>query len=476
MSNKKTFLTTTLPYINSKPHVGHLFEFILADAISRFLKVQGNDVQFNVGLDEHGLKVYTKAIELGVTPQEYISDLTTLWLDFCRAFHINYDTFYKTSDTAHHEKLQTIWRVLVASDLIYKGKYAGNYCLGCESFKLDKELINGKCPDHQSTELQFVEEEMYFFRLTNFKDSLLHWIETSPNFLHPASKRSELINLINDVRDIPVSRNKEKCPWGIEVPDDSDHVMYVWFDALHSYICSAGFLTPKFEWGNVIQICGADNLRFQAVIFQAFLQTHGIHKTNTLLVHGTILDAAGKKMSKSDGNVIDPIEQLNKYGLDAVRYYTLTLNTYGDSSWNETDLVNRFNSEICNDYGNLISRVLHLIETKRPEGDICEFENPQSDISLHTSKEYVLITELWSQFKIKEAIAATNSLVNYGNKYINDTKPWSSLAYLEILGNMYHFIRRLNSLYYPVFPHRTSGIRNAIASQRKAILFNKITS
>jgi len=457
--------------VNSVPHIGHAFEFIIGDSISRYLKHQGENVFFNTGLDEHGLKVYTKSQELGISVYEHIDGLTSLWKEFCVKFQIDYDNFYKTSDAEHHRKVKIVWNSFIERGDIYKKIYKGKYCIGCESFKLDKDLIDGKCFDHPSIDIIDIEEENYFFKLSKYKEILFKWISDNPEFLVPSQKLTELKNLIINSEDISVSRLKENCPWGVDVPDDDTQVIYVWFDALLNYVFAAGYLSGKFKWQNVIQICGTDNLRFQAIIFQSFLESEGIKKSDKLLVHGTILDKNGRKISKSTGNVIDPIEQLEKYGIEAVRYYALAgLLTYSDSSWNEEDIVKLYNADVCNDWGNLVSRVLHLIDLK------C------SNVELLINKSFKLVVDgfkletdkLWREFKIKDATQKTNDLVKFANKYINDEKPWSNPNYLEILGNLYYLISIVNDLYYPIFPEKYNVIKEAIIERKKVIIFKKL--
>jgi methionyl-tRNA synthetase len=455
--------------VNSVPHIGHAFEFILADAISKFLKTK-TDVHFNVGLDEHGLKVWSKAKELGISPEQHIENLTKVWLDFCDKFQIKYDSFYKTSDKSHHDKVQIIWNRFVERGDIYKKYYSGTYCLGCESFKIEKDLVDGKCVDHPTTPLQLIEEENYFFKLTKYKETLLNWIDLNPDFLQPQYKIEELRNIINSSEDISISRLKENCPWGISVPNDSDQIIYVWFDALLNYIFAAGYLTEDFKWDRVIQICGPDNLRFQALIFQSFLESEGIKKSDKLLVHGTILDKDGKKISKSIGNVIDPFDQLQKWGLDAVKYYALAgLSTYSDSNWNEDELVRLFNNEICNDWGNLVARTLHLVDTKSIGSNLVT-----NDFIDNVDKLVSEVNDLWSQFRVREALQKTNEIVKIGNKYINDEKPWVNVNYNIILSNLYYLIKEVNKLYYPVFPDKCDETSISILNKKKVILFSKI--
>jgi methionyl-tRNA synthetase len=455
--------------VNSVPHIGHAFEFILADAISKFLKTK-TDVHFNVGLDEHGLKVWSKAKELDISPEQHIQNLTKVWLDFCDKFQIKYDSFYKTSDKSHHDKVQIIWNRFVERGDIYKKHYSGTYCLGCESFKIEKDLVDGKCVDHPTTPLQLIEEENYFFKLTKYKETLLNWIDLNPDFLQPQYKIEELRNIINSSEDISVSRLKENCPWGVSVPNDSEQVIYVWFDALLNYIFAAGYLTEDFKWDTVIQICGPDNLRFQALIFQSFLESEGIKKSDKLLVHGTILDKDGKKISKSIGNVIDPFDQLQKWGLDAVKYYALAgLSTYSDSNWNEDELVRLYNNEICNDWGNLVARTLHLVDIKSIGSNFVP-----NDFIDNVDKLVSEVNDLWSQFRVREALQKTNEIVKIGNKYINDEKPWENVNYNIILSNLYYLIKEVNKLYYPVFPDKCDETSNAILNKKKVILFSKI--
>jgi len=367
--------------------------------------------------------------------------------------------------------VQVLWNRFVERGDIYKKNYQGKYCVGCESFKTDKEIVDKKCIDHTTLDILNVDEENYFFKLKKYRKILSEWISSNPNFLEPRSKLDELKNLICGSEDISISRLKENCPWGIPVPNDDDHTIYVWYDALLNYIFAAGYLTDNFKWDNVIQVCGPDNLRFQALIFQAFLESEGIKKSDKLLVHGTILDKDGRKISKSLGNVIDPIEQLNKYGVNPVRYYSIGgLSTYSNSPWNEDDLIRIWNSDICNDWGNLISRTLHLIDVKL-DGNICEVSE-----SFRSTIEYFLkdIKCLWSEFKIRDSIQKTNELVKFANKYINEGKPWSIENPQEILSNLYYLLSIINDLYYPILPGKYKEVKEAIISKKKSIIFNKI--
>jgi len=280
-----------------------------------------------------------------------------------------------------------------------------------------------------------------------------------------------LKNIIINCEDISISRLRENCPWGVDVPNDPNQVVYVWFDALLSYIFSAGYLTDDdFNWSNIIQLCGPDNLRFQGLIFQAFLESEGIKKTDKLLVHGTILDKSGRKISKTLGNTVDPIEQLEKWGLDGVRYYSLVgLSTYSNSNWNEEDLVIIYNNDICSGWGNLLTRTLHLIDSKS-----VDIVNVTDDFKSIVDKQSDIINSLWSEFRVKEALQKTNELVKIGNKYINDETPWSNPNFNQILSNLYYLIGVVNKFYEPIFPDKYLSTEEAIKNKKKVILFEKI--
>jgi methionyl-tRNA synthetase len=491
MMDKSKYITTTLPYANSNPHIGHAFEFIIADALVRYFKLNGVNTFFNLGLDEHGLKIQETAQKNGQTPKEYVDELLFVWSQFLDKLNIySYDSFYRTSDEEHKKKVQEFWNSAVERGDIYKKKYSGTYCVGCESFKLDKDLIDGRCSDHPTTELKSVEEENYFFRLSSYKENLKEWLNGNPEFLQPASKLAELANIIENIEDISISRLKSVVEWGVSVPGDDEQTIYVWFDALLNYIFAAGYYSEqdkKFEtlWNNsdVVQICGPDNLKFQAVIFQGLLASAGIKKTDRLLVHGTINDAEGRKMSKTLGNVIDPIEQVDKYGVDAVRYYALAgLRTYGNSSWDEVQLVNTYNSHLADDFGNLVSRVGHLAGKFLKDFDddpniVLDYFYVESDkfCTLFNQQIDSVIKPLWDNYNISEALEETNKLVKSLNKKFGDEEPWKKgkEGWVTIL-EVHYALRKVCELYQPVFPGKISEALNSLDRCEKSVLFPKI--
>lgn len=417
-------------------------------------------------MDQTGSKILAKSKELGIPVDEYIRNISIDWKKSCDRLNIEYDNFYETYTEDHANKVKNYWNIFLKNGDIYEKEYIGKYCVGCESFKLDKDLIDGKCQDHPTTEIQLVNESNFFFNLAKYKDNIVKWLDTNPI---SESDKNELSKFLNEYNELSISRKKTEYTFDIEVPGREDQVIYVWFSALLNYIIAS----PDWDNSTNIQLCGPDNLRFQAQIFQVFLSSLGKKNTDKLLVHGTILDKDGRKISKSIGNVIDPIEQLEKFGIDAVRYYALAgLSTYSNSNWNEEELKNLWNADIVNDWGNLVSRVLHLTDIKC--GGKIKYL-PESEFNDTINKYKDDISTLWSEFKVKDALRKTNDLVKFANKYINDVKPWASENYEVELSNLITLIKTVNILYIPVFgSQKYKDISKAIESGKKQILFNRL--
>lgn len=477
---KKIFITTTLPYANSTPHMGHCFELVVGDFISRLLgKIYGGEnVLFNTGLDEHGLKIFKAAEKENSSVHEFLEILKGKWENFCVEFGIAYDIFYRTSAKAHGNRVQEIWKNLTNAGYIHKKHYTGKYCIGCESFKTDRELIAGKCPDHPLTKIEEVNEENYFLKISAFRETLKAWRKQQPNFLIPYRKNLELDNILNAIDDISISRNKEAVQWGVPVPGDDSQVIYVWFDALLNYIFAAGYMTDedmfKDFWNDiVIQICGSDNLKFQGVIHQAILSAMDLKHPTHLIVHGTILDAEGRKMSKSTGNVVSPEDQLQKYGADAVRYYLLAgIRQFEDSKWDEKHLVELYNSHLGNELGNLFARVLHLIDTKSIEIDHSLVQHDKVcavfDLSLDDQKK-----EFASSLNWKVYCDSLNQKVKWANAYLNEEAPWKNPPNAT-LNELHYVLSRLADAYEPIIPGAAKKMKYALNLNKKVILFPKI--
>ncbi len=374
-STKRFYITTTLPYVNAKPHVGHIMEFIRADVVARHkrLLLGKENVFFNTGTDEHGQKLADVAESKGLSPGEYVDEMVENYYKTTKLFGISYNNFIRTTDKYHIEAAQKFWQIVDKNGYIEKRQYKVKYCVGCEMEKTDSELKDGFCPDHYGKELENIDEENYFFLASKFTDDLLKYYNKNP--VMPEKRLNEIKSLIErkGMKDFSISRLKEKMSWGVPVPNDDEHVMYVWFDALVDYISTLGWggenesLFEKF-WGTkekqadstVFQICGKDNLRPQASMWQAMLLAAGIKNTDTIYVNGFIV-SDGQKMSKTIGNVIDPMDVADKYGAEAVRFFvTKHLHNFEDSDWNEERFHETYTADLVNGIGNLTNRILAM--------------------------------------------------------------------------------------------------------------------
>ncbi|MBP5204414.1 methionine--tRNA ligase [bacterium] len=478
MRKEKFYLTTTLPYVNAEPHIGHALEFVQADAIVRYQKnkLGKENVFFNVGTDEHGLKIYQKAKEEGVSIQDFIDKYAQRFKDYCKLFFVEYDNFYRTSSEEHSIAAQKFWNACAEKGDIYKKKYGGLYCVGCERFLTEKELVDGKCPDH-GTVPEYKEEENYFFRLSKYREPLLKWLDSNKGIIKPATCYDELRKIISEIEDISISRVKENLPWGIDVPDDPTQVFYVWFDALTNYVNVVGYSTDEDrlkEWWPAVQLFGPDNLRFQGAIWQGMLESAGLPHTKMLLRHGMVLGEDGRKMSKSLGNVVSPFVQEEKYGGEVVRFYLLAgISTFADSSYKESDLVNMYNARLANNYGNLLNRVIHLANAK--EVEINNESTVETSFKERVDSYKKTITDLYDAYELSSACEQIDALADYGNKYITEKEPWSKDKTLEecgeILNNLSYLLKTVTELYSPIIPVSADKARNALEKREKIILF-----
>ncbi len=479
------YLTSTLPYINGDCHAGHLLEFIQLDCISRYLKNKHGEEKIicNTGLDEFGLKVYTSSKKLGIDTQEYCNKNAIIWKNILDLFFVTPDIFWRTTSKEHIEGVIKAWNICVENGDIYEKNYEGDYCVGCESFKTSKDLVNNKCSDHPHVEITTISEKNYFFKLSKYKEHLLEWLENNEDFLTPSSKLEELKNMIIDIEDISVSRNTTSVPWGILVPNNDKQTIYIWFTALCNYIISAGWNNindNNFEekWSNSIQLCGPDNLRFQAVIWQGILASLKLSHTKKLLVHGTILDNEGRKMSKSLGNIIKPLEILETYGLTAIRYYVLSgISTYSNHKWNNSELINLYNSDLANNFGNLINRVNHLIIKFNILNKI-DFNKIDKEFSNIINEKISDINKNFDIYNIKIAIDIINSCNNYINQILNIEEPWKKNKTEE---EIYNTLNKINwyfskiLIYYQIiFPNKKEILYDVIINKNITILFPKI--
>ncbi len=425
----KLYITTTLPYVNAKAHVGFALEIIQADAIARFQRYQGAEVFFNTGTDEHGKKIYDKAVEEGIDPQKYVDEYAAKFEDLKQSLNLSYNHFIRTTNESHKAAAQEMWRRCADNGYIEKGMYRAKYCVGCELEKSDSELVEGKCPLHPSKAIEIIEEENYFFRFSDsrIKEALTRHLDKYPDFVVPANRQKEIRNFIESgLQDFSISRLKAKMPWGVEVPGDEKHVMYVWFDALTNYISALGWpfdsaqgKPSKFEeyWGTVdrpiaVQIAGKDNLRQQASMWQAMLFAAGLPLTRQIIIHGFIT-SDGQKMSKSTGNVIDPVEYSKKYGVDALRYYLLAkINPFEDSDFTREKFEEVYNSDLANGLGNLVARVSAMASKESIEYAVLSIE-----ISTEMGKAM-------QEYRFDEAMGSIWERIKKADQFVSEKRVW----------------------------------------------------
>ena len=370
MAEKKFYITTTIPYVNAAPHVGFALEAVQADTIAHYKRLMGYDVFFNFGSDEHGVKIHRKALAEGKDPQAYVDEYAAKFDALKKYLNLSYTAFTRTTDPHHKKAAQEFWRRCDAAGDIYKKNYQIKYCVGCELEKTDSELEDGKCPLHPNLEIELIDEENYFFRWSKYQDRLIAFYDEHPDFLIPQSRFNGIRKFVeNGLQDFSISRLKAKMPWGIPVPGDEAHVMYVWFDALVNYISALGWPEneKQFEdfWGtkehpNGIQFAGKDQIRQQAAMWQAMLMSTDLPQTKQILIHGFIT-SGGQKMSKSLGNVVDPVSIVEEYGTDALRYFLLRhIHPTEDSDFTMEKFKEAYNADLANGLGNLVSRVMTM--------------------------------------------------------------------------------------------------------------------
>lgn len=418
--SERVYLTTTLPYVNDKPHLGHALEFVHADIFARYNRLIGNDVFFNTGTDEHGQKVYEKAQEEGKNTQDYVDVYAKRFEELGRRLDISEHHFIRTTDPKHKAAAQEFWKRCKEKGDIYKKLYKVKYCVGCELEKTDSELEDGKCPLHPNKELEIREEENYFFRFSNYGQTLLDLYKKNPDFVIPNHRFNEIKAFVErGLQDFSISRLKEKMPWGVEVPDDSEHVMYVWFDALVNYLSTIGWPRDEYKnWWPVIQFAGKDQIRQQAAMWQAMLTSAGIGSSKQIIIHGFI-NVDGQKMSKSLGNVIDPLELIDEYGTDAVRYYLARhIHPFEDSDFTNGKFHEVYTANLVNGLGNQAARIMKMAEDNL-DGPVV-LENKDTEIT-DTFKEYLI------QYEMQKASDLIWEHIGKADTYIQETEPFKKI-------------------------------------------------
>lgn len=415
------YICTAIPYVNDKPHVGHAMDLLYGDATARYVRKSPDvdHVSFSAGTDEHGTKIAEKAQKEGKTPKEFVDESVENWKNFFTRLNISNDRFVRTTDKAHEDRVAIIWNNL--SKDIYLGKYTGWYCVGCEEYKTETHAkdTKGVCPEHNRAYERF-EEENYFFKLSNYAEKILKAIEDGEMKIYPERRKNEMINILRDgLEDISVSRPRAKLEWGVPVPGDKNQVMYVWFDALLNYITTIGYPEHKdFKdfWPADLQVVGKDILRFHAIFWPAILLGLGLPLPRHILAHGFVT-SSGQKMSKSIGNVIDPVELMDEYGTDAFRYFFFKhISSTEDGDYTPERFKQAYNNELANDLGNAVSRVSSMIQ-KYQEGLIGDIPDSQHDQARYH--------EAMEEFRFDKALEVVWEQVRSLNQYIDETKPWA---------------------------------------------------
>ncbi|MFA6000346.1 MAG: methionine--tRNA ligase [Candidatus Paceibacterota bacterium] len=456
MKKNSFYLTTTLPYVNADLHMGHALEFVRADIIARYKKLQGYDVFFNTGTDEHGLKIYEKAVDFGKKPQDFVDESFVRFKESVKIFGMDADLhFIRTTDEKHEKAVKEFWKRVNDNGYIYKKNYQAKYCVGCEEIKSDSELVNGECAVHPGRVLEIIEEENYFFKY--------------PTFVVPDFRFNEIKAFVGrGLQDFSISRLKSKMPWGIEVPGDPEHVIYVWFDALVNYIATVGWPEEggKYEkyWvnGNPTQYCGKDNLRFQSAMWQAMLMAAGVPNSHQIVINGFITADGGLKMSKSLGNVADPTEIVKEYGTDTLRFFLAKeISNFEDSPFTMERFKDAYNAGLANGLGNLTSRILTLSEKyleKCPE--VSESSIPQEFFD-HLEK-----------FDIQKGANYIWDKISELDRFIQETEPFKVVKIDENKGkelitkmvlDLYTIAKMLN----PIMPETSKKILELIKTNKK---------
>lgn len=463
------YLTTTLPYVNADPHIGFALEIVQADIIARYRKLRGDDVFFNTGTDEHGQKLFEAAKKAGKTPQEYVDEYAAKFRTLKESLNLSPDLhFIRTSDPHHIEAAQEIWRRCAAAGDIEKRSYKGLYCVGDEAFIKESDLVNGRCPNHPNMDPVMLEEENYFFLLSKYQKPLLEYLSREDVIL-PQWRRQEAIKFVEQgLEDFSISRVKEKMPWGIPVPNDESQVMYVWFDALTNYISTLGWpedaegnFKKFWQEGEVMQVAGKDQVRFQSIMWQAMLMSAGIKTTDKVLYHGFIT-SGGQKMSKSLGNVIDPMNLVQEYGADALRYFLARhISAFEDSDFTLDRFAEAYNADMANGLGNLVSRVMTLAQ-RNLDGPV---ELPELDFP----QDY---REALDHFEFSRAMELVAERIHAADQKINATEPFKLVKTDPEKGNaiIRDLVIELAVILYmlwPIIPEKGHVIWEAIKTNTK---------
>ena len=473
----KFYITTSIAYTNAPPHIGFALELVQADLLARYNRKE-KDVLFLTGTDEHGQKIAKKAKENDLSPQEFVDDIVVSFEDLIEKLDISNDDFMRTTDKERHwPTVEALWNKLDDSGDLYKKKYTGYYCVGCEAFLTEKDLEGGVCPNHDEAPEE-VEEENYFFKLSKYEEEIKELISSNELKIIPEGRKKEMLSFLDDgLQDISVSRSTDKLEWGVPVPGDNSQRMYVWVDALSNYISALDYAQEgdKFEkfWPADVHCIGKDILRFHSIIWIGLLLSAGLEIPKNIFVHG-FMTSRGKKMSKSLGNVVDPFELLDEYGTDPVRYYLLSeIPPTGDGDFTVDKFESKYNSDLADGLGNLVSRTIGLAQKL----DV-EFEKDRKaggDIMKKVGSVERKVDNLLEEYEFKKALEEIWNLIHFMDRYIEKKEPWKeSWDQEKVVFEMMYVCHKLHALLKPFLPQTAKKIKKQIEEREKEILFQKI--
>lgn len=477
------YITTTLPYVNAKPHVGHALEFVRVDALARYKALTGAEVFLNTGTDEHGIKIHQKAQEEGKETQAYVDEYSAHIKEMTERLGMATDvsgitfSFVRTTDEKHIKAAQAFWKLCDERGYIEKRTYKGFYCPSCELFISEKDMVEGACPDHAGKALLEIEEENYFFKASEFSEKLKENFEANPYFVIPESRANEMKALLGrGLEDFSISRVKEKMPWGIPVPGDDTQVMYVWFDALVNYVDAIGWpdnLESFQKWWPVTQYCGKDNTRQQSVMWQSMLLAAGLPLSKQIVINGFVTGKGGVKMSKSLGNVVDPIEIIDEYGTDALRYYVLReVHPFEDSPFTLEMFKESYNANLVNGLGNLVSRSMKMSEdfgTKYTDEHIQQVIDAVYEDVFEQGSPFRKAIE---EFRFNDAMDAIWQLIASADEHIQITQPFKMVKEnkekaQEDLFFVIHILIQIAQMLKPMMPETAEKILQTIKENKK---------